>query len=318
MPLVSVVIPTLGRPQQLLRAINSALNQTHRQIEVIVVLDRPDNNTQAVLKGIDDPRLRVILNPQPLNGASARNVGVDYATGEWVAFLDDDDEWLPRKIEVQLASATGPGDVLISCLSRIVTPVSSYVVPEVTYDNSTPLDEYLFDQPKPFAVSGYIQTSSYLVPRPLLDKIRFAVDAAHDDWDFILRLSKQLNVRIETVPEVLVNLYFEEQGKALQEARDTWVKSLAWIDRLRPIVTPRAYAAFCLGVVGPRAAKAHAYRAIAPVLYRAFRFGSPRAWRVGVFIGLWLLAPDAMQSLRESMKKLWVRGPHQNIRSAEG
>ena len=302
MSLVSVVIPTLGRPRQLLRALTSVFNQTHQLIEVIVVVDRPDDDTNAVLRAIDDPRLHVIVSPRPLNGASARNLGVDRAKGEWIAFLDDDDEWLPNKIERQLAFGSSRGDVLVSCLSRVVTPLSSYVLPQVIYDNSTPLDEYLFDRRSSFAGLGFIQTSSYLMPRSLLEKIRFAVDAAHDDWDFILRLSKQLKVRIETVPEVLAVLYFDEQGKTLQEARDTWAKSLAWIDRMRPIITPRAYAGFCLGVVGPRAAKERAYRAFVLVLYRAFRYGSPRLWRVWIFIGLWILPQDVFRRLRDCFR----------------
>ena len=316
MSLVSVVIPTLGRPQQLLRALTSVFNQTYPHLEVIVVVDRPDQSTEAVLRSADDPRLRVIVNPKPLNGASARNLGIDHARGEWVAFLDDDDEWLPSKIEKQLELAANSGEVLISCLSQVITPSSSYVLPHTIYDNAEPLDEYLFDQRSPFAPTGFIQTSSYLIPRSLLANLQFAVDAAHDDWDFILRLSKQLKVRIETVPDVLTILHFEEQGKALQEARDTWTKSLAWIDRMRPIVTRRAYAAFCLGVVGPRAAKVRAWRAVVVVLYRAFKYGSPRPWRVWAFIGLWVFPQDIFRGLREVLKKLSATGGNGGARVA--
>src|SRR5271169_1967794 len=116
MPLISVVIPTLRRPKLVLRALASALNQTYEQIEVIVVIDGPDEDTIDVLRRVNDPRLRVIVNPRSLTAAGARNVGVDHAKGEWIAFLDDDGEWLPGKIEKQIAFASNQDAVLISCL----------------------------------------------------------------------------------------------------------------------------------------------------------------------------------------------------------
>src|SRR5215831_9254853 len=133
--LISVVIPTLQRPKLLLRAIGSVLRQTHREIEVIVVVDRPDPDTVSAVQSVNDPRLRVLVSPHHLTAAGARNFGVDHSTGEWVAFLDDDDEWLPNKLERQIAFASGRGPVLLSCLSRVVTPNATYVLPQVIFDN---------------------------------------------------------------------------------------------------------------------------------------------------------------------------------------
>ena len=120
--LVSVVIPTLNRPKLLLRAINSVLRQTHRDIEVIVVIDGPDSNTVSAVRTVNDPRLQVIVNPQSLTAAGARNAGADHARGEWIAFLDDDDEWLACKLERQIAFTSGHAPALFSCLNRVVTP----------------------------------------------------------------------------------------------------------------------------------------------------------------------------------------------------
>jgi glycosyltransferase involved in cell wall biosynthesis len=76
---VSVVIPTLDRPKLLLRDLRSVFNQTYPHLEVIVVLDRPSEETIAALRAIEDPRLRVIFNPCPVNAAAARNLGADHA-----------------------------------------------------------------------------------------------------------------------------------------------------------------------------------------------------------------------------------------------
>jgi glycosyltransferase involved in cell wall biosynthesis len=297
MPLVSVVIPTLHRPNLVLRAIHSVLNQTHKEIEVIVVVDGPDEHTITAVRSMEDSRLQVVINPRSLTAAGARNVGADRATGEWIAFLDDDDEWLPNKLERQIAFGSEREPALVSCLSRVVTPVATYVLPQMIYDNSTPLDEYLFDHRSLFRGPGFVQTSSYLLPRRLFDRVRFNVESPHDDWELILRLSKQLGIRIETVPEVLVVLYFEENRGNLTSST-TWSASLSWLERMRPIITPRAYSSFCLGVAGSRAAKEGDYAAFLELLYRAFRTGSPRLWHVMLFLTYWLTPRGLRQHLR--------------------
>jgi len=296
--LVSIVIPTLNRPKLLLRAIESVLRQTHQEIEVIVVADRPDPDTISAVRSVDDPRLQFILNPHPSTAAAARNAGADQATGEWIAFLDDDDEWLPNKLERQLAFAAGQPPALVSCLSRVVTPTDSYVAPQVIYDNYGPIDEYLFDRRSLFTRPGFIPTSSFLMPRPLFDKVRFNVESAHDDWEFILSLSKQAGARIETVPEVLAVIYFEEQRPTNTIKTWSWSRSLKWLDSMRPIITRRAYSGFCLGVVGFRAVGEGAYTAFPELLYRAFRFGSPGLWHVLPFLGYWVTPLQLRHHLR--------------------
>jgi glycosyltransferase involved in cell wall biosynthesis len=285
--LVSVVIPTIDRPKLLLRAIESVLRQTHQEIEVIVVVDGPDPDTVSAVGAVHDPRLQLVVNPQRSTAAGARNAGADRATGEWIAFLDDDDEWLPNKLERQIAFASGRPPALFSCLSRVMTPTATYVWPQIIFDNLSPIDEYLFDRRSLLRGSGFIQTSSYLLPRRLFDKVRFNVESAHDDWEFVLRLSKQAGARIETVPEVLVILYFEEQRPSLT-ARTSSSASLKWLEGIRPILTPRAYSGFCLGVVGSRAAREGAYKAFPELLYRAFRNGSPGLRQLLPFLAYWL------------------------------
>src|ERR1700743_3192727 len=111
MPIVSIVIPTAGRPQLVLAAARSVLAQTVTDIELIVVVDGPDPDTEAALTTVADPRLRVLRNPASVGPGQSRNVGLAAARGDWVAFLDDDDEWLPQKLARQLAAAP-PGPAL--------------------------------------------------------------------------------------------------------------------------------------------------------------------------------------------------------------
>ena len=299
--LVSVVIPTLNRPTLLLRAIDSVLRQTHQKTEVIVVVDRPDQDTISAVRSVSDPRIKVFVSPHRLTAAGARNAGVDHATGEWIAFLDDDDEWLPNKLERQIAFVSGPTPALVSCLSRVVTPTATYVWPPVIFDNSGPIDEYLFDR-RSLRGSGFTQTSAFLLPRWLFDEVRFNIESPHDDWEFVIRLSKQAGARIETVPEALVVLYFEEQRPSLTTRTSSWSGSLRWLDSTRPILTRRAYSGFCLGVVGSRAAREGAYAAFPELLYRAFRYGSPRLWHLLPFLAYWLTPQGFRHRLRASFR----------------
>lgn len=297
MPLVSVVIPTLHRPKLLLRAIDSVLRQTNREVELIIVIDGPDPDTVDAATSVNDPRLRIIVNPRSFTAAGSRNIGADHATGDWIAFLDDDDEWLPNKLERQIAFVAGRRSALVSCLSRVVTPTSTYIWPRAIYDNSTPIDEYLFDRRSLFMGASFIQTSSHLLPRRLFDKVRFNRESPHDDWEFLLRLSKQVGAQIETVPEVLVVVHAEEQRASLT-SRTTWAESLNWLESMQPILTPRAYSGFCLGVVGSRAAREGGYSAFFALLNRAFRNGSPRLWHVLIYLGFWLTPQGLRRQLR--------------------
>jgi glycosyltransferase involved in cell wall biosynthesis len=306
-PEVSVVIPTLRRPKLLLRALQSVFGQTFQQIEVIVVVDGPDEETMAALEAVRDPRLRIFMNPRSLTAAGARNVGVSHARGEWIAFLDDDDEWLADKLEKQIAFARVRGALFVSCLSQMITPIATFIWPEKIYDNAAPLDEYLFDRRTTFAGSSMIPTPSYFVLRALYEKSPFRIECAeHDDWDFLLRLSKRLNVPIETVPEALVKIYSEERRPSLQNS-GTWLKSLAWIESVRPMLTPRAYSGFCLCVVGSRAANERAYPAFFRLLSTAFKNGSPRIRHVLIFLAFWVVPRDARRRLRALLRGRPIR-----------
>ncbi|WP_081778494.1 glycosyltransferase family 2 protein [Xylanibacter brevis] len=106
--LVSCIIPTYKRCDTLVRAVNSVLNQTYPNIEVLVVNDNnPDDEcTTQVKKALKiyegDNRVRLIMQDKHINGAVARNVGIKAATGDYIGFLDDDDEWEPEKAEKQV------------------------------------------------------------------------------------------------------------------------------------------------------------------------------------------------------------------------
>lgn len=104
-PLVSVVIPTYRRSDTLLRAINSVCLQTYNNVEIIVVDDNasfPEVREQNERLLLDYPKIVFVKNEKNLGGGLSRNVGIKISKGKYVAFLDDDDEYLPNKIEEQM------------------------------------------------------------------------------------------------------------------------------------------------------------------------------------------------------------------------
>lgn len=101
-PQISVIIPTHNRPHLLPASVQSALNQTYQDLEVIVVDDASSEPIQLP----EDPRLRVIRLQKGVGGAGARNVGTQAALGRWITYLDDDDYLLPHMVEVSLSALT--------------------------------------------------------------------------------------------------------------------------------------------------------------------------------------------------------------------
>lgn len=106
-PEISVIIPTFGRNKELKRAIDSVVSQTYENIEIIVVDDNdPDSeyrlSTEKIMAEYSDKRIVYLKHEKNKNGAAARNTGIRSAKGEYIAFLDDDDAFLPQKLEKQL------------------------------------------------------------------------------------------------------------------------------------------------------------------------------------------------------------------------
>jgi glycosyltransferase involved in cell wall biosynthesis len=196
-----VIIPTRNRPDLVCRAVRSALSQTFSQLEVVVVVDGFDAETVERLAQIQDARLRVLPLPESVGGSEARNVGARSARGQWIALLDDDDEWMPEKIQKQLEAAQ-------SVVSERVVAVSQYVQrapgqPDVIWPRrlpnaGEPIPEYMFDY------LCYFQTSTFLCSRKLFLDIPFRKgQKGFQDIEWFLRVNSDLGTRLVVIAEPL-------------------------------------------------------------------------------------------------------------------
>ena len=297
MALVSVIIPTTGRPKLVLRALASVLGQTHGELEVIVVVDGPNPETIAALGGIADPRLRVLQNPELIGPGPARNIGAAQARGEWIAFLDDDDEWMPQKLEIQLAGASVDELTMLSCRCRVLTAHAAYEWPRQIYDGSAPVDEYLWGRRSLCRGEAYLATASYLMPRRLFATAGFGTTRHNEDDTLLLRLTKQLGARIRMLPQVLVVIHAEDPDASLG-ANFAWRPALAWLDSMGPMVTRRAYSGFCLVILASQAKRTSDYGAFPVLLRRSLQRGAPTPVQLILFAAFWILPMQLRQRLR--------------------
>jgi glycosyltransferase involved in cell wall biosynthesis len=116
---VSVIIPTFNRQDTLLRAVQSALQQTYPVHEVLVCDDGSDDGSEKLISDLNDMRVKWVACGKNGRPAVPRNKGIDQSSGDWIAFLDSDDEWLPGKIEAQLKLASKGYEAVCSNANRI-------------------------------------------------------------------------------------------------------------------------------------------------------------------------------------------------------
>lgn len=130
-PLVSVVLPTYGRPEFLTDAVESVLEQTYDRIELLVVDDCSPEPVAPALAGIDagEATMRVIRHEENQGANGARNTGIREASGEFVAFIDDDDLWEPTKLERQVAAVDSEAvGVVYTGMRYVVDGETSHVI----------------------------------------------------------------------------------------------------------------------------------------------------------------------------------------------
>ena len=108
MPEVSIIMNIFNGATTLREAVQSALDQTLSDWELIAWDDRSSDESAAIVASFRDPRIRYFLAPEPMSLGQARDAAIKQGQGTWIAFLDQDDIWLPRKLELQLALSDSP------------------------------------------------------------------------------------------------------------------------------------------------------------------------------------------------------------------
>jgi glycosyltransferase involved in cell wall biosynthesis len=306
-PLVTAVIPTRNRPELVCRAVLSALSQTYPKLEVVVVIDGPDPSTLQALKGLNKPMLRVVALEENVGGSEARNIGVREAHGDWIAFLDDDDEWLPEKLERQMPALMRSQHKWPICTCRTIRRRTGCdtVIPRRVPEHDEPLSEYLLCRKHLRHGECNIQTSTLVVPKSLLVNSPFTPKLPrYQDWDWLLRVAKLEGFGIEWVWEPLT-IYNLQAGLSRITWQSGWADSLQWA-RGNPFLTARAFSYFVAVQIAPRFSIFRDFRHLPGLVSDIFRYGQfePRALLFGL---LFAATPSSLRG-RIVQRSLFTRG----------
>jgi glycosyltransferase involved in cell wall biosynthesis len=214
-PVVSVIIPTYNRAKVIGRSIISVLAQTYRDFELIIVDDGSTDNTEEVVKSFNDPRIYYIQKEQNRGVSVARNIGIKAARGDYIAFNDSDDEWLPTKLEKQMAlfKRDEKGDlglVLCGVLNQGLHG-EYYIAPKIHLMRFDNLLSHRLDVGY-FSIQFIIKRCVAAAELYFDENIR-----ASEEWDLLLRLSRIC--RIDYVPEALARIHYSHDSMSTPSNR---------------------------------------------------------------------------------------------------
>lgn len=203
MPAVTVVIPTWNRSNLVGVAISSALAQTFVDLEVVVVDDGSKDGTEATVRQFEDSRVRYLRHETRRGGAAARNTGIESSRGRFIAFLDDDDEWLPEKIErqIDLFSSNGAEVGAVYTSYVVVDRATGAVLGRKIAQDRGDLSRVLLGRN---VLGG---TSSVVVRRDCFERTGLFDESlpSFQDYDLWIRLSKHF--RFDCLEPVLLKYY---------------------------------------------------------------------------------------------------------------
>lgn len=294
-PLVSVVIPTRNRPVLVLRTLASVFAQTMRNLEAIVVLDGPDPATAAALAAMqrEEPRLRFLELDRNQGGSAARNRGIEAAHGQWIALLDDDDEWLAGKLgrqmaEIEAMDLTGISPVVATSLYAQTGDGRSSIWPRTHF--TQPLSEWLFCRKSLAYGDAVMQTSTLMAPRAFFLRVPFTEGLKRrQDYDWVLRAANEPDVvfRLIHEPLVLWKIWYDTSSVS---NRADWRHSLEWITARTSLITRRAHSGFVASEVARDARDQKAWRQFLPLLWEMTWHGNPRLFDFAIYLSSWVPA----------------------------
>lgn len=225
---VSVIVPTIGRAS-IIKCINSILNQTFKCSEIIICYDGKDYDGFChLIKNYKFEKLVKTINTGPFNGGNnARQTGIEISSGNYIALLDDDDEWLPDHIASLVRNIKNINYDYNFCFSKpIWCNGEQEIKPNIIYDGSGLLS-YLFEYNKSKGGLGFLQSSLLLFSKkialeiPLNKELKF-----HQDIEWLIRVGQNKKIKLD--------IYFSDKYTVLIQSPDDSVsKNIHPIDSMK-------------------------------------------------------------------------------------
>lgn len=208
-PLISVIIPTFNREKTLFSSIESVLNQSYKNIELIIVDDNSSDGTEKLIKRIKDERVRYIKNSNNKGAAGARNVGIVAAQGNYIAFQDSDDIWLPEKLSEQMQVFEKDEEIaMVYCAFEYNKGNVQYKIPSDHIPKSE-LEGYIFHS---LIKENKVGTVTIIIKKECIYKVGAFNEElkALEDWELALRISK--SYKIGFVNKMLVKAIYTDKS----------------------------------------------------------------------------------------------------------
>lgn len=232
--LVSVIIPVYNRMYLLERAIESVLNQGYKNIEIIIVDDCSQDNPKKIIDKYLYGRIKYIKHKKNYGANKARNTGIKKSRGEFIAFLDSDDEWVNDKIEKQLKVFNNSKSIdVVYCGVKYIynTKNIKVALPKVR--------GYIFF--KELFRDHVFSTSTWLVKKQCLYDIGLFDEnlPARQDYDLTLRLSKKFIY--DFVDEPLVFIHYDAMNRITNNVKNRICGSLKVLEKILEEIDNRKY-----------------------------------------------------------------------------
>jgi glycosyltransferase involved in cell wall biosynthesis len=218
MELISIILPTKNRSELLKKAITSVKNQTYINWELIIVDDGSSDNTIQVVEYFNDDRIIYERNKKSLGGAQSRNIGAKISNGSLLAFLDDDDEWLPEKLEIQLKHFHDSEVGLSYCGCLI-----KFTAFNISYPTKPSIEGEAFDE---LLINNYIGVTPSVVVRKSVFEKAGGFDPglkAREDYDLWLRIA-QISI-IKCTDKVLFVSYQRDNIERITSSIKNYIDS---------------------------------------------------------------------------------------------
>ena len=213
---ISVIIPTYNRETLIVDSINSVLNQTYKNIEVIIVDDGSVDNTQQEIDKIKDNRIKYIKLEKNYGAPNARNIGIKNAVGQLISFQDSDDILYPNKLEKQFHNIINKKSNLDFCKIKVIFNSSySFFYPNARQEKSI-FDGNIFNEL--ISKGNFISTQAILAKTNFIKKYYFDPEMPRlQDYDIILRMIPK--VKISYTKDVLMDLIIHEDSITLSKIK---------------------------------------------------------------------------------------------------
>jgi glycosyltransferase involved in cell wall biosynthesis len=232
-PLVSIIIPTYNRAKDLKRALQSVFGQTFTNWEIVVVDNHSVDNTDSLIKSFNNQNIKLFkIHNEGIISAS-RNLGLKHALGEYIAFLDSDDWWLPKKLEESIKYMIQGADIVYHDLFYVTKPDQSFNWRRV---RGRKLKSPIFYD---LLVNGNaLPNSSVVVRKKLLKEIKGLSEdkdiVSSEDYDAWLRIAR-ISENFQKIPDVL-GFYWAGGGNITNP--DRTLKYITALEKLYIDTTP--------------------------------------------------------------------------------